>query len=66
MSKHYCSYKDGMCELDVDDAYQQGKLDVLQELFVLAKENAHEDGIDYSIGLQVLDNLIEQLKGNNK
>ena len=29
MSEHYCTYKDGMCELDVDEAYQQGKADAL-------------------------------------
>lgn len=29
MSEHYCMYKDGMCELDVDEAYQQGRADAL-------------------------------------
>lgn len=29
MNEHYCTYKDGMCELDVDEAYQQGKADAL-------------------------------------
>lgn len=24
MSEHYCTYKDGMCELDVDKAYTEG------------------------------------------
>lgn len=32
MSKHYCMYKDGMCELDIDEAYQQGKSDAFQEI----------------------------------
>lgn len=24
MREHYCVYKDGMCELDIDEAFQQG------------------------------------------
>lgn len=32
MSEHYCNYKDGMCELDVDEAYQQGRADKYQEI----------------------------------
>lgn len=32
MSEHCCMYKDGMCELDVDEAYQQGRTDAIDEL----------------------------------
>lgn len=65
MSEQWCMYKDGMCELDVDEAYQQGKADALNELFCLAKEFAYDDGVDYSISLYDLDNIITELKGCN-
>lgn len=42
------------------------RADAFEELFFLAKENAYDDGVDYSISLQVLDELIEQLKEQNK
>lgn len=42
MSEHYCTYKDGMCELDVDEAYtggyQQGRADREKELSELPNE----------------------------
>ena len=44
MSEHYCMYKDGMCELDVDEAYQQGRADAIDE-FV---KWAYVHGIDFS------------------
>lgn len=31
MGEHYCMYKDGMCELDIDEAYQQGRADAIDE-----------------------------------
>lgn len=37
-----------------DDGYNQA----LEDVFNLAKQNAYDDGVDYSIGLQKLDELI--------
>ncbi|MDO4802584.1 MAG: hypothetical protein Q4A15_10510 [Prevotellaceae bacterium] len=45
MSEHYCVYKDGMCELDVDEAYEQGKADMIEECidkFAEIMSNMHQ------------------------
>lgn len=39
------------------------RAEVLLELFCLAKEFSYDDGVDYSISLQDLDNIITELKG---
>lgn len=42
MSEHYCMYKDGMCELDIDEAYQQGKADGAREFAEWLEDNDFE------------------------
>lgn len=40
------------------DSYNQA----LEDIFNLAKQNAYDDGVDYSIGLQKLDELITNIR----
>lgn len=44
------------------EAEKESYNQALEDIFNLAKQNAYDDGVDYSISLQVLDGLIEQLK----
>lgn len=41
MSEHYCTYKDGMCELDIDEAYNQGRADRLDSIIKAVKNEYH-------------------------
>lgn len=45
------------------DGFNYGYEQALDKIFSLAKQNAYDDGVGYSISLQVLDSLIEHLKG---
>lgn len=42
--------------------YNGGYNQALKDVFNLAKQNAYDDGVDYSIGLQKLDELIANIR----
>lgn len=46
------------CIDKMNEAYNQA----LEDIFDLAKQNAYDDGVDYSIGLQKLDELIANIR----
>lgn len=56
MSEHYCMYKDGMCELDIDEAYQQGRADAIKECIEFV------NGWDSVIADALSKNMKEQIK----
>lgn len=63
MSEHYCMYKDGMCELDIDEAYQQGKADAIEECITTLKDSyplVDDTDILYGFGCAI--HRLEQLK----
>lgn len=42
--------------------YSDGYNQALEDIFNLAKQNSYDDGVDYSIGLQKLDELIASIR----
>ena len=71
MSEHYCMYKDGMCELDIDEAYQQGGADAIDKVIksleaqFLMQNNPDSKFVETIVLHRDFIDALEQLKGNN-
>ena len=68
MSEHYCVYKDGMCELDVDEAYEQGKADMLDKIILAEKSKFYCDELSCNEFKNCSDCMVkylEELKEQN-